>query len=758
MRMVLHTIRGKVVEVMVLTGFLVILSGFGFANDLPLSIKGEMKTWHPVTLTFSGTDATEQASLNPFRDYRLTVTFSLGDKVYKVPGYYAADGEAGETSADKGNKWRVHFTPDEAGQWKYTVSFLKGHDVALDVEPKYGRPVDFNGTSGTLQIGASDKTGRDFRGKGMLRYTGGHYLQFAGSGEYFLKGGADSPENFLAYYEFDQTARMDKKSELRSGEANPEDSLHQYEPHARDWKLGDATWGNLKGKNLIGALNYLADAGMNSVYFLTMNVGGDGKDVWPWVNPNDRFHYDCSKLDQWNAVFTYMDQLGLVMHVVTQETENDQLLDDGELGRERKLYYRELIARFSHHLGLVWNLGEENTNTDKQRKAFADYINAVDPYKHPIVVHTFPGEYEKVYKPLTGFKSLNGTSLQMADMTKTHEETIKWWDRSEQSAQKWIVSLDEIGPACTGVKPDAVDPSHKDVRHFALWGNLMAGGSGCEWYFGYEYPNNDLNCEDWRSREIMWKQTKTAIDFFQNNLPFWEMKHADELVCAPGAYCFAKPGEVYAIYLPNGGTSCLELLEGDYKINWCNPRASAELLYGSKTKVSGPGKVSIGQPPYEPTEDWVVLVKKIVKPVAKPQQVMPQSVEGLQPGEDKPAGTNQSAAEVQPAKTNQPVKSVVPAEIPKSVTSAPSAKTVKDTTKPASKPAALPKSASEAQPAKDVKETTAAAPAIPVLLPGSENPVKPADVPPSAAPEKPAGEPKPATPTAPAGNPTSVTK
>jgi len=30
--------------------------------------------------------------------------------------------------------------------------------------------------------------------------------------------------------------------------------------------------------------------------------------------------------------------------------ENDQLLDGGELGNERKLYYRELIARFSHHV------------------------------------------------------------------------------------------------------------------------------------------------------------------------------------------------------------------------------------------------------------------------------------------------------------------------------------------------------------------------------------------------------------------------
>ena len=62
------------------------------------------------------------------------------------------------------------------------------------------------------------------------------------------------------------------------------------------------------------------------------------------------------------------------MHVLTQETENDQGLDGGELGRHRKLYYRELIARFAHHRALVWNLGEENTDTPDQLKAFASYI------------------------------------------------------------------------------------------------------------------------------------------------------------------------------------------------------------------------------------------------------------------------------------------------------------------------------------------------------------------------------------------------
>ena len=65
-----------------------------------------------------------------------------------------------------------------------------------------------------------------------------------------------------------------------------------------------------------------------------------------------------------------------MQHLVLQEQENDQLLDGGELGLSRRLYFRELIARFAHHPAITWNLGEENTNTLDQQKDFAHFFHA----------------------------------------------------------------------------------------------------------------------------------------------------------------------------------------------------------------------------------------------------------------------------------------------------------------------------------------------------------------------------------------------
>ena len=82
----------------------------------------------------------------------------------------------------------------------------------------------------------------------------------------------------------------------------------------------------------------------------------------------------------------------------------------------------------------------------------------------------------------------------------------------------------------------------------------MAGGAGVEWYFGYKHPHSDLTCQDYRTRDRMWDQSRYALEFFRkHNIPFWEMKNDDKLTRNPDDYCFAKAGEIYLIYFKNAG-------------------------------------------------------------------------------------------------------------------------------------------------------------------------------------------------------------
>ncbi len=570
-------------------------------------VSGELRKWHRVTLSFAGPETAETADPNPFRDFRLSVEFThvATGRSHVVPGFFAADGDAAETGATSGAVWRVHFSPDAEGAWRYRASFRTGTDVAASLAPEAGRPSGFDGATGEFTIAPSDKSGQDFRGHGRLNYVGEHYLRFADSQQWFLKGGADSPENLLGFVDFDDTYRVVTRTEGGTPLPGGGAGLHRFTPHRADWNPGDPTWQGEKGRGLIGALNYLASKGMNSVYFLTMNVGGDGQDVWPWTQPDVHDRFDCSKLDQWEIVFSHMTARGLMLHMVLQEQENDQLLNEGDLGLERRLYFRELVARFGHHPAVVFNLGEENTNSTEQQRQFCEFLKAVDPDDHPIVVHTFPNKIEEVYRPLLGFPALDGPSLQTND---TYRQTLKWREASARSGHKWFVCLDEIGPAHTGVKPDADDPEHREVVQQHLWGNLLAGGSGCEWLFGYKWAHNDLNCEDWRSRDRLWDVTRHALTFFQEHLPFTEMQPADHLTSDEEAHCFAMEGWVYALFVPEGTEPALKLPAGTFRVQWYDPQQGGDLQEGSAAHVEGGGAVTLGAPPTS-AGDWVALVR-----------------------------------------------------------------------------------------------------------------------------------------------------
>jgi hypothetical protein len=591
-------------------------------------VSGELKQWHKVTLTLDGPQATEtENDPNPFTDYRMDVTFTheSGTCRYKVPGYFAADGNAAESSAASGNKWRAHLSPDKTGKWTYTVSFTKGKNVAVDESAKGEGVAGCDGASGTFTIALTDKTGRDFRAKGRLTYVGKHYLQFAGTKEYFLKAGADAPENFLAYRDFDGDFKAD---------GHKDNLVKDWKPHVQDWRPGDPTWQNGKGKGMIGAVNYLASKGANAVSFLAMNILGDDQNVFPYVSYTDYAHLDVSRLEQWEIVLNHAQEQGLFLHFKTQEAENQGLLDGGEVGPQRKLYYRELIARFGHHLALNWNMGEEIGPWQKkpptppqltpQRLAMAEYFYQNDPYHHHVVIHN-----GMAFDDILGPKSkYTGVSIQYP-WNAAHQRALEWLNKSDAAGKPWAVANDEQNPADMGVPPDPGYQGHSgegvqggkpytmhDVRKSTLWGVLLAGGWGVEYYFGYKLPQNDLECQDYRSRDKTWDYCRIALGFFPaNQIPFWEMKNADALVGNPKndnvKYCLAKPGEIYLVFLRDGGTTDLDLngANGSFKVQWFNPRTGGKLLDGSVKSVKGGGGVSLGLPPADADQDWVILVR-----------------------------------------------------------------------------------------------------------------------------------------------------
>ncbi len=575
---------------------------------------GHVQKWHPLTLTFEGPESSETAdSPNPFLDYRLQVHFTAPrGVVYNVPGFYDGNGKDGDT----GTIWKVCFSPDEAGKWSYKVSFRSGDQIAVSLDPNAGKPLPLNGTEGHFTVTERDPNAPGFLKWGRLEYVGKFYLKFR-DGSYWIRGGADSPENFLAYAGFDNTPPS-----------------HRYALHKEDWQDGDPDWNDGKGKAIIGALNYLAGKNVNSIYALTMNIGGDGKDVWPWSgkpdpegNPkNDNLHFDISKLHQWNIVFDHAQRNGIFLHLVLNEAEapNKKELDEGELGVERKLYYRELIARFGHHLALEWNLCEEyNIGFDfgpERIRQFASYIGEVDPYHHPITVHSAGNPLEKL-RFMFGDERFDMTSIQL-NQRRIDTLCEEFRQATKQAGRPLPVSMDEFtvdqGQRASHIPIDNADAYRKQK----LWPVYLSGGM-------IEFILEGLlQVDDFKSgeKDKLWEYVWYARKFMEENLPFWEMEPADELVTGEGtipvglgkgktfeldAQVFSKTNEIYAVYLPIAhptGSIDLSQTTGTFELRWYNPRTGR--FEGKPTSVEAGKRIPLDDPPKDKDEDWVVFLKK----------------------------------------------------------------------------------------------------------------------------------------------------
>ena len=533
------------------------------------SISGSLEKWDKLKIEYTSDLDYDEDDWDTFIALRFDMYFtSPSGKTYRVPGHFAADGDAGNTGAGIGNVWRCYFTPDEEGTWTYASSFREGFGITVDTSATIGTPIDFDADSGSFVITACTAGGP--RCEGRLEYIDEVYRKRR-DGDYYIKSGADAPENFLAYFAFDQTLDdggsandLETTNQYAPGFNYNGDGLHHYEIHQQHWNPGDPLINGDKG--IIGALNYLASEQMTCYSGLLWNIGGDGDDVWPFRNDNNKTEFDVSKLDQWETVFWHGSDLGLEFHAKLFEQENDQDMTTVEW----QSYFREMVSRFGHCLAWTWNLGEENSMSSAHVAEQAEYLKWQDPYDHNRVVHTLPTDAARtaVWGPHLGDPDiLTGVSIQ--DGPNDLEDIIDDWRlQSDLSGHQWVIAWDEQNGQNNGVSPDNgyyqnTFNNHLTMRR-AMNAALMQQAEGSLCYFGYSLVHNDLDMEDFASRDTLWdymRYAKSAV----YQVPFWQMHYS------PGAGQSNDNGVMtdttawWIIYCEDGDEVNIDLPTGNYE-------------------------------------------------------------------------------------------------------------------------------------------------------------------------------------------------
>ncbi len=491
------------------------------ATGKELGAVATVTRWSSINIPLNGPDSVGlSAEFNPF-SIPVTVTFTgPAGQTYAVPAFYDGDG----TGDLNGNRWSVRFTPDTDGVWSFqttsTVPSLADYTGSLTVTPPANCP-------------PADPAGLPvFRCVGRLQHVGMYYLKFA-DGPFWLKGGADEPEDFLAP---GRTVGLPSK---------------------------------------VAALDFLAERNINSIYVMPHNIDGDGKNVWPWVGSNpaeakrDTTRFDNAKLAEWEVFFSAAQERGIVIQIVLED-------DSGWTDFDRSLYYREMVARFAHHNGIYWNISEEfNENySPEEIKAFAAQLRALDPYDHPITVH--PTDNPQLWEPFIGDPNIDLTSLQTKKEPQ-NETAIAWRTRVAEGGRIIPISFDEIG------QPRVEDRAL--ARHIA-WSVYLGGGN-------YELFTT-LDDEGYPAYAAHFADLGLARATVAR-LPFWDMQPRNDLIQSGTGYLFAQTGSAYLAYLPQGGSLTLDLVAdtATYAARWLNPRDGtsqplAEIPGGAPRSVSAP--------------------------------------------------------------------------------------------------------------------------------------------------------------------------
>ncbi|MFC1923552.1 DUF5060 domain-containing protein, partial [Chloroflexota bacterium] len=485
--------------------------------------------YRTVEIAFTGPDSIGMGTPNPFLIVVDVAFTGPQGQIFTVPGFYDGDGVGGMD----GTIWKVRFSPDVSGLWTYNSSSM---EPLLDGNSGFFEVTDGETCQTYIPGGMPD-----FSCFGRLEYSGEHYLKFA-NGHYWLKGGEDDPEDFLAP---GNTAGFASKEE---------------------------------------AIDYLAATGVNSLYMMLHNIGGDGRNVWPWEGTDtseaqlNHERFDIAKLAEWESVFLYLQEKGIVLHLVLED-------DSAWTGFNRGLYYRQMVARFGHHNGLIWNISEEfNENyTSDEVKSFAQLIRDQDAYDHPITVHLI-GPLD-LWLPFVNDDRFDLSSFQTSN-TPVNTEAVSWFQLVEDSGRTIPVSFDETGQ---------INSDDQDLARHILWSAYMGGAN----FEMHTFPL--VSYLDFAPHLADMTRARTFIE----QLEFWNMRPMNELLVSGQGYVFAKAQEVYSAYLLSGGQVELDLngATSYFDGEWFNPRD------GSKQSIGFIQGGEVRQLTAPSNDDWVLLLE-----------------------------------------------------------------------------------------------------------------------------------------------------
>jgi len=495
---------------------------------------------------------------NPFIDATLDGTFARADGTdkHEVSGF---------CDSDDGGLFRIRFMPSSPGDYTFTLAYRQGAFEATH--------------SGVFHVSDGHRNGPirvdpKFPWHFIWEGSGKHYF-FNGTTAYFL---VDWKDEHIIQYSIDRLHRL-KVNRLRVTIAGRED-LFFGEP----------------------VMN-----GDNFTMFPT---------PWPAKHPDEMLHpdFDYSRfyLDYWrkfDRTLRYARDRCMIISLVLDM--NDNKVHPAAGSEDEYRYIRYAISRFGAFSNITWDMGDDldRFRSDEWTHDTGTLVKKWDPYKHLASSHPVVDTHQDRTSEWFDFCSFQDWNRSQ------HAYILKQRAAQEKLGRIIPQTNEEYGyEDHYPMWAPAPDGESADTLRRCAWDIYMAGGyqtAGESAKRGTNvWPDSGGGWLNGRGddTQVMFIGFGHIVDFFES-FDWWTTNPHDELVSG-GAYCLAKPGEIYAVYLPNRSTLpdrqsvTVHLEPGTYQAHWFSATTGEIIPLPS---LDGPEWTS---PQAPDRSDWALLLTR----------------------------------------------------------------------------------------------------------------------------------------------------
>jgi uncharacterized protein DUF4038/collagenase-like protein with putative collagen-binding domain len=272
---------------------------------------------------------------------------------------------------------------------------------------------------------------------------------------------------------------------------------------------------------------------------------------------------------------------------------------------DERRYIRYAVARLSAFSNLTYDLGDDLDSFRDENWAHetGTLIESWDPYKHLASSHPVHPEHQDRSSEWMGFTSIQEWSRrQHSLMIEQRQIQMKTGRLIPQTNEEY--GYEDHYPHWAPAPPgDSADTLRRVAWEIAMAGAYGTAGESCRRGTNI-WPDTGGGWINGRGDDtmVMLKGYERMVDFM-TGFEWWKTEPHDELV-NNGAFCLAKPGEIYAVYLPNGGKVTVKLEPGVYNAQWFNPNTGETVPLASS---EGPAWTSPDAPGWL---DWALLLQK----------------------------------------------------------------------------------------------------------------------------------------------------